>query len=107
MILSNDVHPMAPRPPVSAPAKSVLAALCLFGLAVGQLCGATFTTNSFVTNFTAGVSIPDSNSAGVTSTISVATPIRSIQAVQVNLQIQGNFNGELYAYLVHGSGYAV
>src|SRR4051812_1403643 len=107
MILSNDVHPMAPRPPVSASAKSVLAALCLFWLAVGQLCGASFATNTFVTNFTAGVSIPDFNPAGGTSSITLATPIRSIQALQVNLQIQGNFNGELYAYLVHGSGYSV
>src|SRR3954468_13772806 len=107
MILSKDVHPKAIRPILPASAKSVFGALWLFWLAIGQMQGASFSTNTFVTNFTAGVSIPDSTPAGVTSSITVGTPIRSILSLQVNLQIQGNFNGELYAYLVHGPGYSV
>jgi subtilisin-like proprotein convertase family protein len=61
-------------------------------------------TNSFTcTNF----AIPDGDPAGVTDVRNVTSGIAHITSLQVRLNISGDFNGDLYAYLQHGSGLTV
>ena len=54
-------------------------------------------------------SIPDGNPSGLQSTINVASLGwgNAVGDVNVNLNITGGYNGDLYAYLVHGSGFVV
>ena len=52
--------------------------------------------------------IPDGNPAGLSSTINVTGLANQLQDITVSLDIAGGFNGDLYAYLSHGStGFAV
>src|SRR5207245_1018581 len=52
--------------------------------------------------------IPDNDASGLSSTVMFASPqISSIETMNVTLNITGGFNGDLYAYLTHGSGSAV
>lgn len=45
--------------------------------------------------------VPDGNSAGMSDTRSVASPVVNISAVRVKLRVAGEFNGDLYGYLRH------
>ena len=51
--------------------------------------------------------IPDNSTVGVASSQNVVTDITEITDVSVRLNISGGFNGDYYAYLTHGSGFAV
>jgi subtilisin-like proprotein convertase family protein len=52
--------------------------------------------------------IPDGNPTGLGSTIQVGGLASQLQNITVSLDISGGFNGDLYAYLSHGSsGFAV
>ena len=51
--------------------------------------------------------IPDGSPAGLVSAVNIATPIERITDVNVSLVVTGGFNGDLHAYLVHDSGYAI
>jgi len=53
------------------------------------------------------LSIPDGNAAGVSDPRSVASAFPAIASVQVTLDIAAEFNGDLYAYLVHDTALAV
>ena len=55
----------------------------------------------------ANTGIPDGSPEGMISTINVASPIDHITDVKVTLDIAGTYNGDLYAYLVHDSGFAM
>jgi subtilisin-like proprotein convertase family protein len=57
--------------------------------------------------FSSNLSIPDSQSAGVSDVETIASGISQIGSVQVALNITGDFNGDLYCYLVHGSSLSV
>jgi subtilisin-like proprotein convertase family protein len=61
--------------------------------------------------FANGGVVPDNNMNGWQNTIHVAdlplSDLISNDTVKVTLNISGGYNGDLYAYLVHGSGYAV
>lgn len=73
------------------------------------------TLNTFAvgpTNYSASWSgtqlIPDNNAGGVAFPFSISAPSPSyITSVSVNLTIAGGWNGDLYAYLSHGSGFSV
>jgi hypothetical protein len=55
-----------------------------------------------------GSSIPDNDSVGVTDTRNVSgTGITNIQLVTITLDTTGGWNGDLYAYLVHDTGFSV
>ena len=56
---------------------------------------------------TPGLAIPDGNPSGLASTQTISTSITEIQSVTATLEISGTFNGDLYAYLTHGTGFAV
>jgi subtilisin-like proprotein convertase family protein len=51
--------------------------------------------------------IPDNNANGVAFTFNFAGGPLAITNVTVNLNIAGGWNGDLYAYLSHGSGFSV
>ncbi len=53
------------------------------------------------------VALPDGNGSGVAFGFSISDPSSSITAVTVTLNLSGGFNGDVYAYLSHGSGFAV
>lgn len=57
----------------------------------------------------AALAIPDGNYSGVvdTRTLSLGASGATISEVKVGLNISGGFNGDLYGYLSHGTGYAV
>jgi subtilisin-like proprotein convertase family protein len=51
--------------------------------------------------------IPDGNSLGIEDVHTIASDLASITSIQVHLTVAGNFNGDLYGYLSHGSGLTV
>ncbi|SPE59113.1 conserved exported hypothetical protein [Verrucomicrobia bacterium] len=58
----------------------------------------TFTTNRLV---------PDGNTSGLSEVHSLNSAIGTIGSVTVALKITGEFNGDLYGYLRHASGFTV
>ena len=64
------------------------------------------TVSTSSTNNTAA-SIPDGNPVGITEKINVSGVVGTVTNVQVQLDITGGFNGDLYAYLVDPVGQMV
>lgn len=58
----------------------------------------TFTTNRVV---------PDGNAAGLTDVRNVPSAIGTITSLKVRLKLAGEFNGDLYGYVRHSSGFTV
>ena len=82
--------------------KSGLVALALLsGLA---LSAQTIVTS---TNFPVGIGVPDNTPSGLASATNVSTPITYITGVKVSLKLTGTWNGDLYCYLQHSSGFSV
>jgi hypothetical protein len=66
-----------------------------------------YTTN-WNTGFANGGLIPDGNLSGWSDTRSVSTmPAGTFVGLTVDLQLTGGWNGDLYAYLVHSTGFSV
>jgi len=66
-----------------------------------------YTTN-WNSGFVNGTIIPDNNPSGWTDTRTVNTmPAGTLVGVAVDLHLNSGWAGDLYAYLVHESGYAV
>ncbi|MEY2409829.1 MAG: hypothetical protein QOF48_2499, partial [Verrucomicrobiota bacterium] len=61
----------------------------------------------FQADFPVNALITDNNPNGYASTKSVATTVGIITDLNVRLNISGGYNGDLFAYLVHESGYSV
>lgn len=61
------------------------------------------------TNYNVNLRIPDNDASGLASTKSFISSflITNITDLNVTLNIAGNFNGDLYGTLVHGSGFSV
>ena len=62
---------------------------------------------TFSTGFQNGGVIPDNNLSGWTDTRTLSGAPTAIGDVNVRLSLSGGWNGDLYAYLVHNSGFAV
>src|ERR1017187_38850 len=62
---------------------------------------------TFNTGFQNGGVIPDGSFTGWSDTHNLAGAPSSIADVSVSLNLSGGWNGDLYAYLVHSSGFAV
>ena len=63
---------------------------------------------TFTQTWNVSTAIPDNDDVGYTNTRVLSTPgITEIESVTVGLAFSGGFNGDLYAYLVHGSGFTV
>lgn len=68
---------------------------------------ATLYTYDFTSDFANSGVIPDGNSSGWSDTRSISGISDVITDVNVRLNISGGYNGDLYGYLVHSTGYAV
>lgn len=65
-------------------------------------------TNGVNASFANGGIVPDNNFSGWTDSRTISTaPVGTLSSVAVNLVISGGWNGDLYAYLVNGSGFTV
>ncbi len=62
---------------------------------------------STLTNYSVSLSIPDNDPSGISSTKTFSSGITFMSNLKVTLQISGDYNGDLYAYLTHGSGFTV
>lgn len=51
--------------------------------------------------------VPDGNPAGLADNQTISSTILSITSVTLTLNVSGTFNGDLYAYVTHGSGFTV
>jgi subtilisin-like proprotein convertase family protein len=51
--------------------------------------------------------IPDGNAVGLASSCTISGEQGLISNLEVSLNISGTYNGDLYAYLTHGDGFAV
>lgn len=59
------------------------------------------------TNIPVNLDVPDGNPDGLASSVTVSTPIQVLTNLQVTLTITNGWNGDLYVYLVHDSGFVV
>lgn len=57
--------------------------------------------------WTVGETVPDNSIIGLTDTRVVTSDVTSMSSVIVTLNITGGWAGDLYAYVVHDSGFAV
>jgi subtilisin-like proprotein convertase family protein len=84
-----------------------------FPLLLGVLGVLAVNTSSFAATtwsqtWNVSTAIPDNDDVGFTDTRTINVPdITEIESVTVGLHFTGGWNGDLYAYLVHGSGFAV
>jgi subtilisin-like proprotein convertase family protein len=82
----------------------------LIGLAAALIfaTASTFAVTPIAYNWTGSQIVPDNNDSGVAFSfnISAGEPL-VITNVTVDLNIAGGWNGDLYAYLSHGSGFSV
>jgi subtilisin-like proprotein convertase family protein len=63
---------------------------------------------SHTESFSVALAIPDNHSAGIADTRWISTTeITRITSVQVSLRITGGWNGDFFAYLRQGEGFAV
>jgi subtilisin-like proprotein convertase family protein len=81
----------------------VLAAAALLALPAS----ATLFSTNWSTPFANGTTVPDNNLSGWTDTRSIAGLSGTIQDLSVTLDLANGWNGDLYAYLVHGTGFSV
>ncbi len=58
-------------------------------------------------SWTGTQAIPDNNESGLAYSFNLSDPATAVADISVTLDISGGFNGDLYAYLSHGSGFAV
>ncbi len=84
--------------------------LILFGTMLASVVAAHATI--YMTNWNSGFAnggvVPDNNFSGWSDTRSVSTmPAGTFTGLTVDLQLSGGWNGDLYAYLVHSSGFSV
>ncbi|MEY4388042.1 MAG: hypothetical protein RLY20_3325 [Verrucomicrobiota bacterium] len=69
---------------------------------------ATLYTTNWNSGFANGGVVPDNNLSGWADTRTVgAIPAGTFTSLSVTLNLSGGWNGDLYAYLVHSSGFTV
>jgi subtilisin-like proprotein convertase family protein len=69
---------------------------------------ATIYTTNWNGGFANGGLVPDNSLSGWSDTRAVSTmPAGTLQGVAVTLNLSSGWTGDLYAYLVHGSGFTV
>jgi len=82
-------------------------------LSLCVLCGFAVTSTlpaatTWSQTWNVSTAIPDNDDVGFADTRTINVPdITEIENVTVGLHFTGGWNGDLYAYLVHGSGFAV
>jgi subtilisin-like proprotein convertase family protein len=83
---------------------ALVTTVALFALV--QAAQADFTLN-FSSGFQNGGVIPDGSMTGWSDTRALSGYAGTISSVSVGLNLSGGWNGDLYAYLVHDTGFAV
>ena len=68
------------------------------------LCGQGLTDG---TNVPVNLAVPDNDPDGLAIAATVSTPIQALTNLEVTLTVTNGWNGDLYAYLVHDSGFVV
>lgn len=64
--------------------------------------------NTLITSYAGSTAIPDNNASGTAFSFNLNTPTPAmISGLTVDLKIAGGWNGDLYAYLSHGSSFTV
>lgn len=65
-------------------------------------------STTYTGSWNVSTAIPDNDDAGYSNTRTITVPgITEIQSVTVDLTFIGGWNGDLYAYLVHDSGFSM
>jgi subtilisin-like proprotein convertase family protein len=82
-----------------------LSPLLLRALILAAPCTAGAVTT--VHSFSANSLVPDYSLAGLADTRQVVTQVTSITGLQVEVEMSGGWNGDVYAYLSHSSGFCV
>ncbi len=89
-------------------AKKVLIGLCLVLATAFTVQAQLVETYSFTTFGTEpSLAIADGNASGVSDQRTLSSAITAIGSLTVSLDLSGEFNGDLYAYLRHDSGFSV
>ena len=93
------------KPQQSTHMKKLIAAIMLVCLwaATPLLQAQTIETYTFTTNRL----VPDGNAAGLGDVRTISSAIGNITSLKVGFKLTGEFNGDLYVYLRHSSGYTV
>jgi subtilisin-like proprotein convertase family protein len=96
---------LRPNPQSSKPMPKLIALLVVVGLWVAAplLQAQTIETYTFTTNRL----VPDGNAAGLSDVRTLHSAIGNITGLTVGFKLTGEFNGDLYVYLRHASGYTV
>jgi len=95
-----------PQPQNKNDMKNILLLATVLSSAVAA--HATLYTTNWNGGFSGGGVVPDNNYSGWADTRTVsAAPAGTISSLEVSLDIAGGWNGDLYAYLVNGSGFTV
>ena len=81
---------------------AVIMLVCLWA-ATPLLRAQTIETYTFTTNRL----VPDGNAAGLSDVRTINSAISNITSLSVSFKLTGEFNGDLYVYLRHSSGYTV
>jgi subtilisin-like proprotein convertase family protein len=82
--------------------------LLLAPLMAALAANATLYTTNWSSGFANGTVVPDNNLSGWSDTRTVSTmPGGTFNALAVTLNLSGGWNGDLYAYLVHDTGFSV
>lgn len=76
-------------------------------LALLMCCGPAVATTVISHTWEIDASVPDNNTLGWSDTRFIDSTAGSILDVQVHLRLSGGFNGDLYAYLAHDSGFTI
>lgn len=82
----------------------ILLPLTLLGACLHPLHAASV-VNQF--DFTVNAAVPDNSPIGLSDTRQIFSSITSITKVTVQITMNGGWTGDMYAYLAHGSGFAV
>ena len=67
----------------------------------------SFSYGDPVTDYAVNRAIPDGSFIGMSDTRTVSTALHSVTNLKVRLKISGTYNGDLFCYVTHGSGYSV
>lgn len=81
--------------------------LKLIAMAVSVLIGSLTAQAALYSSWDGTQTIPDDDISGVAFSFTLTDPATVIQDVTVTVTLTGGWNGDLYAYLSHGSGFAV
>jgi len=87
--------------------KSKLVLSAALGLALASPAPAALFSTNWSSGFVNGTIIPDGNLSGWSDTRTLAGLDGTIGDISVTLSLANGWNGDLYAYLTHGSGFTV